>query len=254
MEASMRAEDIPMYRLYGELAWLWPVMSAPAEYAEEAAHWRSLLRETLGPGRHLILELGVGGGHNLSHFASEFAPVAVDLSESMLVHSRRLNLTVEHHVGDMRSIRLGRRFRAVLIHDAISHMLDEGEVLAALRTAAAHLGPGGLLLAAPDRFEDSFDSPEVDRGQGSADGLILTYFEYSHRIQKGVPRVETILTYVIEQGGNVQVELDRMHTGLFPLATWRRLFGQAGFSFEARRLPLSSITGDYLILQGILQQ
>jgi hypothetical protein len=203
MEASMQAEDIPMYRLYGELAWLWPAMSPPAEYAEEAAHWRELLRETLGPGRHPILELGVGGGHNLSHFASEFAPVAVDLSDSMLVHSRRLNPTVEHHVGDMRSIRLGHHFKAVLIHDAISHMLDEDDLLASLRTAAAHLEPGGLLLAAPDRFEDSFDSPEVDSGQGSTDGLILTYFEYTHRAQRTVPRVETILTYVIEQRGTV---------------------------------------------------
>ena len=250
----MRAEDIPMYRLYGELAWLWPVMSAPAEYAEEAAHWRSLLRETLGPGRQPILELGVGGGHNLSHFGSEFVPVAVDLSEPMLAHSRRLNPAVEHHLGDMRSIRLGRRFRAVLIHDAVSHMLDENDLLAALRTAAAHLEPGGLLLAAPDRFEDGFVSPEVDRGQGCADGLSLTYFEYTHLIREGVPRVETILTYVIDQGGTVQVELDRMHTGLFPLATWRRLFGQAGFSFVARRLPLSSIASDYVILQGILQR
>lgn len=250
----MRTEDIPMYRLYGELAWLWPAMSPPAEYAEEAAHWRSLLRETLGPGRHPILELGVGGGHNLSHFAAEFAPVAVDLSEAMLAHSRRLNPTVEHHVGDLRSVRLGRRFRAVLIHDAISHMLTEGDVLAALETAGAHLEPGGLLLAAPDRFEDSFRAPEIDRGQGRADGLLVTYFEYTHRPQPGVPGVETLLTYVIEQGGSVQVELDRMHTGLFALDTWKRSFAQAGFSFEAKRLPLSSITGDYVILRGILQR
>lgn len=250
----MRAEDIPMNRLYGELAWLWPAMSPPAEYAEEAAHWRSLLRETLGPGRHPILELGVGGGHNLSHIAPEFAPVAVDLSEAMLAHSRHLNPTVEHCIGDMRSIRLGRRFQAVLIHDAISHMLDEGDLLAALRTAAAHLEPGGLLLAAPDRFEDSFVSPEVDRGQGSKDGLLLTYFEYTRRAQPGVSWVETLLTYVIEQGGTVQVELDRMRTGLFPLDTWRRLFGLAGFSFEDRRFPLSSITGDYVVLRGILQR
>ena len=53
-------------RLYDEFAHLWPLISAPEEYAVEAQHWRDALREKLGPGRHEILELGVGGGHNIA--------------------------------------------------------------------------------------------------------------------------------------------------------------------------------------------
>ena len=46
-------------------------------------YFRDVIREELGPGRHKLLELGVGGGHNLSHLISDFDCTAVDLS---LIH------------------------------------------------------------------------------------------------------------------------------------------------------------------------
>ena len=58
-------------RMYDELAHLWPIIGAPEDYAHEASFWRSVLRSRLGAGRHHILELGVGGGSNLSHLTSE---------------------------------------------------------------------------------------------------------------------------------------------------------------------------------------
>ena len=85
----METSAIPLNRLYGDLAYLWPLFSPPEEYAEEAGFWRRLLRELAGPGRHRVLELGVGGGHNLSHLAGEFEATAVDLSPTMLELSRR---------------------------------------------------------------------------------------------------------------------------------------------------------------------
>jgi len=124
--------------LYDKLAYLWPVISPPEDYADEAAYWREALRRRLGPGRHCLLELGVGGGHNLSHLAGEFDAVAVDISPKMLELSRRLNPAVEHHLGDMRTFRLpGRAFDAVLIHDAVSYMLTEDDLRAAFAPARA---------------------------------------------------------------------------------------------------------------------
>ena len=98
-------------RLYGDLASLWPLMSPPEEYRDEARYWRRALRERLGAGRLRILDLGAGGGHNLHHLAHEFDATAVDLSEGMLAHSRRLNPGVAHHVGDMRTVRFERHLR-----------------------------------------------------------------------------------------------------------------------------------------------
>ena len=43
-------------------------------------------------------------------------------------HSRRLNPGVSHYVGDMRSVRLGETFDAVLIHDSLDYMTTEVEL------------------------------------------------------------------------------------------------------------------------------
>ena len=148
-------------RLYSELAYLWPIISPPEEYQEEAEVWRNAIRDKLGQGRHRVLELGVGGGHNLSHLTEEFEAAAVDLSPQMLDLSRKLNPGVEHHLGDMRTLRLGETFDAVLIHDAITYMLTEDDLAAAFETAKRHLRAGGLLIVAPDWVRDNFRAPMV---------------------------------------------------------------------------------------------
>ena len=166
-------------RLYADLAHLWPLMSPPEDYADEGACWRRELHKRLGPGRARILELGTGGGHLLHHIADGYDMTAVDLSDAMLAHSRRLNPKVTHHVGDMRTVRLGETFDAVLIHDAIDYMTTEDDLRAAFATARAHLRPGGLFLTAPDDYVETFIPPRVWHETRRANGEELTFVEYS---------------------------------------------------------------------------
>jgi hypothetical protein len=250
----MHADAIPMYRLYRDLAYLWPIMSPPEDYAEEAQHWRRLLRRHLGPGRHRVLELGVGGGHHLSQLTNDFDAVAADIAEPMLVLSKRLNPSVEHHLGDMRSLRLGQSFAAVMIHDAVVHLLNEGEIRETLATVVAHLEPGGLFLTAPDYFEDDFSPPQVTLGGGETNDVRLDYVEYVYRRVPHEPQLETVFTYMIQDSSGLRLEHDRMHTGLFPFATWERLFREAGFRFKAHRFVLSDWPRDYVMLTGVLEQ
>lgn len=246
----MDVKSIGMGRLYGELAYLVPLLSPPEEYAEEAAHWRTVLREKLGEGRHEILELGVGGGHNLSHLTADFEAVAVDLSEAMLAQCRRLNPGVELHVGDMRNVRLGRKFAAVLIHDAISYMLSEDDLAAAFQTAAAHLEPGGVFITSPDHFAEDFRPPQVGHATHSDGRTELTYFEYAYDPDPADTAIETVMVCVVRSGGELRVELDRHVTGLFPRSTWRRLMDAAGFEAEAHRFELGG-SKPYELLVGI---
>ena len=110
-------------RLYGDLAWLWPIMSPPEEYADEAGYWLRVLRSRLPSGRRRVLELGTGGGHFLHQLTGEYDATAVDLSEAMLAHSRRLNPGVAHHVGRhavgaaRRDVRRGAHPRRHRLHD-----------------------------------------------------------------------------------------------------------------------------------------
>jgi trans-aconitate methyltransferase len=81
------------------------------------------------------------------HMKAAFTSVTlVDLSPEMLRMSRRINPDCEHLHGEMRSIRLGRMFDAVFIHDAIDYMTTVGDLRQAVETAFVHLKPGGMAL------------------------------------------------------------------------------------------------------------
>lgn len=216
-------------RLYNDLAHLWPLMSPPEDYVEAAEHWKDALQDALGPGRHRLLELGVGGGHNLHHLTAGHDAVAVDLSENMLAHSIRLNPSVEHHVGDMRSIRLNRTFDAVLIHDAISHMLTEYDLRAAFETAGAHLNPGGVLIMAPDHFTDTLVVPCANQQTRAKGESTLTYVEYLYDPDPRDNTYDMFLVFFIQQAGKHRVECDHLVLGVFTKETWLRLLAQAGF-------------------------
>src|SRR5690349_23802772 len=100
------------YRLYTELADWWPLISPPDVYADEAAYLAGVLGSAVPPVRE-VLDLGSGGGNVATHLKGRFAMTLVDLSEDMLAVSRRLNPECAHLQGDMRTLRLGRRFDAV---------------------------------------------------------------------------------------------------------------------------------------------
>lgn len=226
-------------RLYGDLAQLWPLMSPPDHYRDEARYWLRELRSRLPPGRRRILDLGSGGGHHLHPLTAEFDATAVDLSEAMLEHSRRLNPGVVHQVGDMRSVRLGESFDAVLIHDAISYMTTESDLQAVFTTARAHLRPGGLLIVAPDDYTETFAPPHVEHHTTRDAGTELTYVEYSTDLDPTDTTIETTYVYFIKRNGKLQVEMDYHVTGLFPIATWQRLLTEAGFTVERVDYPVS---------------
>jgi len=126
----------PLPRLYAGLAAWWPLFSRPEDYAEEAAWILNVLGETLGHKPRHILELGAGGGNIASHIIPHVPMTLTDLSGRMLEISRRLNPNTEHFEGDMRSLRLGKTFDAVIIHDAIMYMTTARDLVAALATRA----------------------------------------------------------------------------------------------------------------------
>ena len=241
-------------RLYNDLALLWPLLDPPEDYAEEAAFWRQALRDKLGPGRHKVLELGVGGGHLLSHLTGDVEATAVDISPQMLTHSRALNPGVEHHLGDMLFVRLGRRFQAVLIHDAISYMSTEQDLAATFETARAHLHLGGIIITVPDWFAETFSGTTVKHRTRRMGNTEFTYVQYCTTIDPSNSTVETVFVYFIKEGDRLQVETDQHVTGLFPLATWQELLAQEGFEVETRPYPVYNDSGEGYLLVGTLTE
>ena len=241
--------------LYNKLAYLWPVISPPEDYADEAPYWQNAIRERLGPGRHRLLELGVGGGHNLSHLTAEFDATAVDISPQMLELSCRLNPTVEHHLGDMRTFRLPTRtFDAVLVHDAICYMQTEEDLRAVFATARAHLHPGGLLLVAPDLVRDTFRPGMRLNWSTERDGVEIHTEEIVHDADPSDTVVESHFTYTITERGTRRVERDIHVTGLFPISTWFSLMEESGFDTDRIPLPGDGDSCGEHLFRGVLSR
>ena len=225
-------------RLYSDLAHLWPIISPPEEYLVEAQEWLDVIRPRLdavnvaGQALPTLLELGCGGGHLLSHLTAHFITEAVDLSPRMLEISRRLNPQTLHHVGDMREVRLGRTFDVVAIHDAINYMTTEDDLRAAIATAEVHLNPGGVLLLAPDCVQETFEGPQVVEWTKEAEDRSVTFIEYMGKPRTGSTTIESVFVFVIDEAGELRVELDRHTGGLFPTETWLSLLKAAGLHAE----------------------
>ena len=89
-------------KLYAELAAWWPLMSAPADYEEEAASYARLLAAGCDTSLRTVLELGSGGGNNASHLKARFQMVLVEPSAGMPVP--RPESRMQHVPGDMRTV------------------------------------------------------------------------------------------------------------------------------------------------------
>lgn len=217
-------------KLYADLAHWWPLMSAPEDYVEEAAFYLHALCDGADHPPRSILELGSGGGNNASHMKVHVEEmVLVDISEGMLAVSRQLNPQCEHVQGDMRSVRLGRMFDAVFLHDAVSYMATEGDLRRAIETAYVHCRPGGIALFAPDHVRETF-RPSTDHGGEDGEREAMRFLEWSWDPDPDDTTCITDYVYVLRsQDGSVSVGHDRHVEGLFARADWLRWLQQAGF-------------------------
>lgn len=219
-------------RLYHDLAPWWPLLSAPEEYAEEAAYAARVLASAARPVRE-VLELGSGGGNNASHLKASFAMTLVDRSPAMLEVSKRLNPECRHAAGDMRDVRLGETFDAVFVHDAVMYLTREHDLRAAMDTAFAHCRPGGVVVVVPDCTAETFEPTTSHGGHDGDDGRGLRYLEWDWDPDPTDTEFRMELAVLLRSAdGTVDVVHDTHRCGLFPEAAWTRLLAEAGFVTE----------------------
>src|SRR4051794_21752206 len=107
--------------LYRDLVPWYRLLDPVADHAEEAAAYAAALASAGAPAGGTLLELGAGAGGNASFIKRQFRCTLTDISPEMQALSRALNPECEHLAGDMRTLRLGRGFDAVLVHDAVCY-------------------------------------------------------------------------------------------------------------------------------------
>lgn len=127
----------------------------------DAPFYLDLAKECGGP----VLEIGCGTGRVLLpmaragieiHGVDNSAPMLAMLKENLAREKAAVREKVTVHSGDMRDLRLGRKFPLVTIpFRPMQHMHTIADQIAALTTAAAHVADGGML--AFDVFYPKFE-------------------------------------------------------------------------------------------------
>lgn len=237
-------------KLYSDLAAWWPLLSDPADYAEEAEFYLRALTAACDGAPRTLLELGSGGGNNASHMKAGLELTLVDPAPGMLDVSRRLNPECEHIEGDMRTLRLDRRFDCVFIHDAICYMTTPADLAAAVETAFVHCRPGGAALFAPDHVRETFrpsarhgGHDDAGGGRSGRRGLRYLYWDYDPDPSDSTVTVDYV--YMLREAGDaVRIEHDRHIEGLFPRHLWLDTLRDAGFEPERIPFPHSELPPD----------
>lgn len=221
-------------KLYSELADWWPLLSPPSDYEEEAAIYVGTLLTACAETPRSLLELGSGGGNNASHMKRRFEEVVlVDRSPGMLAVSRALNPDCEHIQGDMRSVRLGRQFDCVFVHDAVCYITSDEDLRRVADTAYAHCRPGGAALFAPDFVRENFRTG-TEEGGHDGDARALRYLEWTWDADPTDSVYSVDYAYMLRDGeGPVRVVHDHHEEGIFPRDVWMRILADAGFDPEA---------------------
>jgi SAM-dependent methyltransferase len=237
---------MPM-QLYGELVPWYRLLDPPADHLDEATSYQQAFERAVSPRAETLLDLGAGAGHNAVHLKHRFRCTLTDPSLEMLGLSRDLNPECEHLPGDMRTLRLGRTFDAVLVHDAVMYMRSPDDLRAAAETAFVHTRPGGAALFAPDCMRDTFEEQtEMYSEQDGARALRCLAWTWDPDPRDDTYNVE--YAFLLRDGVEMKAVHDRHVEGLFARATWTGILGDVGFTVEMIDRPLDDGKFDQVFL------
>ena len=239
-------------RLYHELAEWFTSLTRPEDYAEEAALYHQILQAESESEITTLLELGAGAGNNASHLKKHYQMTLTDLSAAMLAQSKKQNPECEHHVGDMRTIRLNKQFDAVFIHDAVDYMTTLEDLTAALETAAVHCKAGGIVLVVPDYVRHTFRESTSHGGHDKPKSL--RYLEWTWQPKDHKTTYFADFSYLLRDGLETHAIYERHVCGLFSEDEWLSAFSKVDLRAKMSQSTIEGDVGTYQPLMFIARK
>jgi SAM-dependent methyltransferase len=242
-------------RLYSDLAWVWPFVSQPEEYIEEVTTFRRRFQQQGIPDGSTVLHLGSGAGCIDVHLKEHYKVTGVDISANMREHASALNPEVEYLHGDIRDVRVGRTFDAVLLHDASSYMTSIEDLQAAYQTAAAHLKPGGVMITIPEEIRSRFRQHKTDAHTVALGDRVVSVMQVDFDPDPTDTWYDYTFVFLIREGDRLTVEVDTHRCGLFHLDDMLKAMRQVSFETEVSQWELSDLDPeeDYPVVTAIKQ-
>lgn len=232
---------MPVPRLYSDLAWVWNYLSPPSHYEEEVESFRLRFAREGVPRMGTVLHLGSGGGSIDFHLKRHYKVTGVDRSAEMVAVAQKHNPEVEYVVGDLRDVRLGRTFDAVLLHDATTYMTTPEQMQDAFYTAAAHLSKDGVMIYLPEELRHRFQQNKTKVRTIGDEKLSVTTMEVDHDPDPSDRTFETTFVFLIRREGELEVVHDTHTMGLWTMDELMPMLRNAGFDPEVEPWELSDL-------------
>lgn len=153
-----------------------------------AQRWSNLINQH-HPDAQSVLDLGCWIGVDAERLARRYTVVGVDVQPHLIAYAREHRPEPDFFVGDMSSVRLDRRFDAILcVGNSLSYVHENSDLEAAFATFSAHAQEDSLLIlhtllapigcltpTAPRRVDiEDFRATYVDRSQWNPLTQVLT--------------------------------------------------------------------------------
>ena len=145
---------------------------------------------------------------------------------------RTKGLRADLAVGDMRALRLGREFDAVVcLGTAFNYLVSTADIERALRMFHDHVRRGGLLVLDLTNFATFIDSPmnaraEVDHT--ATDGRRIAIFAFNEQNQAKTIHIARFFT-VTQREGRIDLRFDEASLKVWRKEAIRRLLRRRGF-------------------------
>jgi SAM-dependent methyltransferase len=218
------------WKAYNKLAWTESLVYPPSEGVKEIELFTKLIKENSKIKTKTLLHIGCGSGIYDYTFKKHFKVTGVDISEKMLQIAIKRNPEVVYHLGDMRTIELGKKFDAVAIPESIGYMTTTKDLRKTIVTASKHLKPGGVLLLLVN-LKEKFKPNNFVYTDSKGD-IEITIFENNYILNNNDSMYEATIIYLIRTKGKLEIHTDVHTLGLFDKKTWCSLLQKEGFDIK----------------------
>ncbi len=168
----------------------------------------------------------------------------VDLSEGILDIAKQTNPEIEYLKGDIRDINLNRHFDVLAIPDSIMYMKTREDLTAAIKNAAAHLNPWGVLLVFAHTREEFRNNNFAYTGEEG--NVHVTVLENNHIVSPTT--YEAVMIHLIRTSGELSIHHEVYTLGLFSHEEWLDIFKMV--NLQVREINLDHLHDQYLLEDG----
>jgi SAM-dependent methyltransferase len=206
------------------------------DHLAEARALARLIRAAV-PGASTLLDVGCGTGLHLAEFERlSFAARGIDADINMVTQARAREPQLNVDLGDMRTLDLGTRFDAVTaLFAVLAYARTPNHLHEAVARLAAHLAPGGILVA-----EAFIPFSQFVAGHQHAfliDQPELKLCRMSQSRQVGRIAILDFHYLVGTPARGIERFFERHEMGLFEADDYRSAFEAAGLAFAEAEVP-----------------